>query len=241
MNYIPSALDTYGRNAWLRPALIISLPITSLAIVIFVTGPPWWAGMSSIICSSGIIYYAADIVQSLGKAKENHLWSKWGAAPTTLLLSYLQNPNTDQVDRYHDKLKQIDSSLKIPTIRQEQKHPEESLNAYVTATKFLISKTNNHTDFPMVFMQNYRYGFRRNLWASKRLCIFSSVISILLILLFSALNIWSYTNISWAGLLFVASLDVILLITMLTVVNENWVHQVAEAYANRLLEALEIL
>jgi len=233
--------DTYGRNAWLRPALIVSLPLTSLAVVVVTSAPPWWALVSSLLSASGVVYFAADIVQSRGKSKEKALWDAHGGAPTTQLLRYSGNSNTALVDRYHALLKKVIPDLVIPTSADESSNPSGADQHYITATKALIARTRDRKKYPLIFMQNYRYGFRRNLYGSHILGLAATILSIAVALTCVGLNIWLGLHISWLGIGFVFTLDVVLLFSFVFVVNESWVRQVDEAYAERLLEALEDL
>lgn len=238
---ITGLFDTYGRNAWLRPALIVSLPLTALAVVVVTSAPPWWATVSSLISASGIIYFAADIVQFRGKSKEKALWDVRGGAPTTQLLRYSGNSNTALVDRYHALLTKAIPDLVMPTSADESSDPSRADQHYITATKALIARTGDHKKYPLVFMQNYRYGFRRNLYGSRTLGIVATILSVATALTCAGLNIWLGLRISWLGIGFVCALDVVLLLSYVFVVTVSWVRQVAEAYADRLLGTLEEL
>jgi hypothetical protein len=233
--------DTYGRNAWLRPALIVSLPLTALVVVVVTSAPTWWTSLSSLLCASGIIYFAADIVQSRGKSKEKELWDVQGGAPTTRLLRYKGSSNAALVNRYHILLKRAIPDLVIPTRAEEHANPISADQHYITVTKALIARTRDRKKYPLVFMQNYRYGFRRNMYGSRTLGILASVLSIIVACACAGLNIWLGFHISWLGIGFVLTLDVVLLFSFVFIVNKTWVRQVDEAYADRLLETLEEL
>ena len=160
---------------------------------------------------------------------------------TTHYLRYRSNPNIAQVDRCHMLLKQKISDLTLSTQIQKQANPAIADQQYITATKALIARTRDHKKFPMIYMANYRYGFRRNLWGSKGLGIIACLVSLAIVLICSGLNIGSGTAISWVGLAFVGILDLILLVVYGKVVITEWIKPAAEAYAHRLMESVEQL
>jgi hypothetical protein len=113
-------------------------------------------------------FLLAQIGRDNGKKKEKELFKHWGGKPTNTILKH----SNDHLDvhtkkRFHTKLEQIISDIKIPTAEEEQKNPQTADAIYDNCTKYLIAKTRDSSKYFLLFKENINYGFRRNLWGMK--------------------------------------------------------------------------
>ena len=108
----------------------------------------------------------------MGKRNEAKLWTSWGGAPTTQRLRFFTpDANAALVERRHRVLSELDPTLDLPTAQAEAADPEAADDAYEVATKWLIGRTRDSEEFPLLFKENVSYGFRRNLWGLKPLAL----------------------------------------------------------------------
>ena len=103
-----------------------------------------------------------------GKNKEKGLWDSWGGKPTTQLLRHRDHqldPNTKS--RYHAKLAAIVPGIRMPSPEEEAQDPQAADHVYDSCVKYLIQKTRDHKQFPLLFHENVSYGFRRDLLGNE--------------------------------------------------------------------------
>lgn len=224
--------DTYSRKARLYPAFLAALPIATYLIA--ANGKPAAVDLwLPVLGTLGVQFFLASFVRSRGKALETStLIPKWSGMPTTSFLRSTCSVNSVQRNRWRSQLEKL-TARSLPTPQQDSSDPSSSDEHYVAATRLLISRVRLTNRHPRVQEENTNYGFARNLLALKpiaiailALAIASDVIAILL----------SSDSLRFAVLL---GIHVIFVGAWIIFVKEPWVRQVADAYANRLFEALD--
>lgn len=233
-------LDPYVRRARLHPALLVALPAALAVLVWFPTEAVAASAVWSVIVWSGGTALIAQVARDLGKAKEPQLFALWGGKPTTRLLHHRDSPNRVLLEHRHRKLATLLPAIRIPSAAEETADPSAADNIYETCTAFLLEKTRRRDQFPLVFEANCEYGFRRNLWGMKAVALPLALASA------AAASVRSYQRISAGSspdAVSVAAGVVILLLLVGWIVwfTPNWVRTTADAFAERLLGALENL
>jgi hypothetical protein len=109
------------------------------------------------------------------------------------------------------------------------------------AAAYLISRTRGHAEFPLIFVENCHYGFRRNLlglrpWGMRIAA--ASAVAAALGLVLAVVNVIDLSAILLIG---VVAVSLVAFVLWQHVVTSAWVKRAAEAYAERLLEATETL
>ena len=141
----------------------------------------------------------------------------------------------------------------LPTEEEETEDPTGADQQYDAAVNFLREATRDRSKFPLVFAENVNYGFRRNLWGLKPFG--------LSIALLAAIGSWGFF-VSSAGLppgeswldgvtrnadgatitrLVSSMLNTLAIAVWVLVIRPEWVRTVGEAYAERLLNAVNTL
>ncbi len=239
--FLKGVSDPYSRRARVFPGLIITLPISFLAVVLVTTRPAWWSAAVLLLGTSGASYFGAQLVRSAGRRKEQSLWASWGGAPTTQLLRFRGAPNPVAVQRRHDQLTRLFPDLTIPDEASERADSRRADDHYETAVGALIERTRNKSRFERVFDENCQYGFRRNLWGCRGPALWLAALGLAAVTALGVLRALGSLDVSRLGLLFAAGVDIVLLTVLGVIVQPEWVREAAEAYAQRLLGSLEIL
>jgi hypothetical protein len=235
-----TVLNSYSRRARLEPALIAALPLGLATVAWFPTGVVGWGLFWGLIAWSGGTALLAQIAREPGKKKEAHLFASWGGKPTTRFLRHRDAPNKVILERRHRKLARLVPDLHIPSANQEQADPKKADEVYEACTAFLIERTRDVQEFPLIFEENCNYGFRRNLWGMKPIGIALPLLGTAAVLILVGLDFAK--NIMPGPIVFIAALvDIFLAVGWLFYFTSDWVKTTAEAYAERLLAASENL
>lgn len=221
--------DEYAWKARVLPALICSAPVVLVANIIGYFDVAIL--LASILSGLGVIFLVAQVVRTLGRRKEKWLCEQWNGMPTTQLLRLSTSRGGGVRDTRRGKLEAL-TGITLPSRREEAVNPAEADAMYVAATRSLISKVRQRKqDFPRVHEENINYGFRRNLLALKPIALFALIT---LVILACGLSYLGHD---------ILQVCLVLLVTLLFtiiwgVVTPGWVRDAADAYAERLFEAL---
>ena len=234
-------LDAYSRRARLLPGAIVVLPITLFVVVLLTTKPAWWTAAASLLVASGLSYFGAQLVRSLGTKCQIQLWSSWGGQPTTTMLRFRGAQNSVQVARWHRLLAQLCPDETIPDAQAEDADVENADEVYETLATVLRARTRDRRRFGRVFDENCQYGFRRNLYGCRRIGLYLTLFSFATAAVLLIITTRDLSSSSVLGLTAVMGLDIVLFGVLKCVVTSEWVHQAAISYATLLLESVETL
>lgn len=233
-------LDPYVRRARLRPALLVALPAALAVLAWFPSEAAAAGAVWSLIVWSGGTALMAQVARDLGKAKEPKLFALWGGKPSTRLLRHRDSPNRVLLEHRHRKLAALLPAIRIPSVAEETAEPPAADNIYEACTAFLLEKTRRRDQFPLVFEANCEYGFRRNLWGMKLVALPLALASA------AAVGVLWYQRIAAGDSPDAVSVAagvaiLVLLVGWIAWFTPNWVRATADAFAERLLGALENL
>ncbi len=232
------AVDAYSWRARIAPVLVALLP---MPLAVFVWFPD--ASLVARIAAIGgvpalLLWLLSEIGRDMGKRKEQELWKSWGGAPTTQRLRFATpDANVMLVERYHHLLSEQVPTLNLPTAEREACDPRAADQAYEVATKWLIDNTRDTDKFGLLFKENVSYGFRRNLWGLKPLALPLAIAGLILCVIGGWQSVGS-VELDWAA---TCAASVVVVVFWLGWVRPSWVRIPAEAYADRLFEACEVL
>jgi hypothetical protein len=137
--------------------------------------------------------------------------------------------------RRHERLRQLAANVQMPTAKQEEKNPGKADQVYDSCTAFLLEKTRDKKQFPLVFEENCNYGFRRNLWGMKPFGILTSLagtggVAVLLVL------DYYHHGIAAISTIICGTISFLLLIGWIGWFSPEWVRIPAEAYQRQRVE-----
>lgn len=169
------------------------------------------------------------------------MWEKWGGAPTIQLLRYTNEiVDIKTKKRYQEYLKKETKIGDEISIEFEEKHKIETDKIYNSWIKYLIAKTRDKKKYYLLFQENINYGFRRNLYGLKKFSIALLVLLMLSIVGYSSYFFGSQKIFSQEVVISEIIL-ILFLMFWIFIVNEKWIKIVAFAYAERLLETIDML
>lgn len=234
-------MDQYDRRARLMPALLVLLPATLAVVALAPDAIVGWSGGVALIVQAGGSFLLAQIVGDIGKRKEPALFDSFGGRPTERMLCHEHASNRILLAERHRKLAKLFPKLKIPTADSEKKDRPAALEVYAACVEKLRSQARADKEkFPDVHRENIHYGFRRNLFGLKPFAIPVVLVSLGVVSAETVGQLMAHERIHLA-VPAVWSVDLFLLVAWIFVVTRDWVKRAAVLYAERLLEALDVL
>lgn len=236
-------MDKYNLTARVYPMILFYLPLIVLIIV-----PNWnlneyYHYAIPIIVVSALIYLTSHLGRDAGKQKEQKIWKDWGGAPTTQLFRWADlKIDAHTKARNHAKMQILcPVALNYDAVTERQ-NPAAADEVYHSWTKFLIIKTRDINQHPLIYKENIAYGFRRNLWGLKH----SAIIMLLFLMCFAYLyfvynlGMWKFQDLP-RTFIFSEILLLFILLFWVFKFTKSWVKIAAFAYAERLHESIENL
>ncbi len=173
--------DDFNLHARIIPALIVTVPIYVYLVAKNIISISF---IEDVIINSCIglllvsVFYR--VVRNLGKKYEEKMYEELGGKPSTILLRY-SNSLIDDITktRYHKKLNKKVSGIKLPTKKEEEKKDDDI--QYESAINWLRKYANSNRDKEKrVYQELKDYNFWRNLYGSKKIIIWSCLITIII-------------------------------------------------------------
>lgn len=214
------------------------MPLAMFALGFFPNLLVEWNVMWSLIVACGGTALLADLARSSGKRIEQTLFEKWGGQPTVALLRHQGVSNKVLLHRRHRRLHSL-TGHRILTMEEEQQDSLAADAVYEACSTYLRSITRDGNAAKLVFEENCNYGFRRNMLGLKPFGITTSIVGTVGT---AALFVVSrFTEVLAPSPLAIISgiVNFLLFVFWLQVVDATWVKSMADAYANRLLEACD--
>ncbi|WP_139481408.1 hypothetical protein [Bradyrhizobium ivorense] len=244
---ITDLFDSYARQARLFPGLLMVFPplMTVLAWFPQILLSNVGTTLLTIAVSCGLLYALGSWARTRGKNIEVGLLKQWGGWPTTLKLRHAGPLDPLTLVRYHDFLRRNVPHWQAPTSDEEKANPAKADDTYDSAVIWLKERT--RMGFPLIDKENAQYGFRRNLLGMRLIgivaCALAAGASILAIYAqttqFTTAAIWAASSAQRPEVWAATGVDLVALMAWLDVVNEQWVRQAANQYADALLAACD--
>ena len=231
--------DEYTRKARLQPCLISLLPI-GLLVLSLTARLSFSLGLGAAVAgTTGLTFLLSQLGRDLGKKKEQKLWVDNGGSPTLHMLRHrYSGQNRTLLGVRHRCAERLIDDLHLPTEQDELENPNLADEKYDVVVKYLLAHTRDKDKFSLLFSELVNYGFRRNLWGLKTLGL--AVLGVC-----GPIQAFLACFVDLAGArtsdAVCFMVDVALLFIWVFVINQNWVDSVSMAYAERLLECLQLL
>ena len=187
-----------------------------------------------------VVPYVALMTRQLGNGVQSRLWGEWGGKPTTQRLRYRGAVNPSEVARLHLALEAVLSGMTLPTSAEENADASAADLEYDSAIKQLIGLVRTDKRFGLVAEENANYGYCRNLLGLKPWGIGGAWITLAASAAVGGALILT-NHVSHAVVLVLPVLVSCIALIQWRTVTSSWVRLPAEAYADRLLEAAQVM
>jgi hypothetical protein len=239
MSAFSQILDGYERKARLYPALLLLVPAVALAFALMLPTLSIIKSIVALIIAGGGAFLLSHLARDGGKKGEPKLFDKWRGMPSVAIFRH-RDSRIDSITkgRYHKKLANLVKEVSAPSPADEAAAPEVADNVYRAWSTYVRVNTRDTKKYPLLFHENVCYGYRRNLWGLRPIGITVSVFCLLGGLGWLSYQYRNGSNLSEA----VIGADVIALVFLMLWVfrfTPDWVRLPADAYAERLAEAVD--
>lgn len=230
MSGVRSYFDEYGLKARVLPSVLIGAP--ALTLLLFWDALPL-AGTLPTLGFVGGVTLAVQLLLHRGRTTEQRLITTWGGMPTTLRLRATFPGSATLRARRRSDVERV-SGMTLPTARRERDHPNEATEEIVHAVGLCIDRVREGAaGSRLLLTENIAYGFRRNLRSGRPLGITVAALA-----LGASILVAIYSGDIGRGLSAVV-LNVAALLAWLTGINDKWVRDQADKYADRFFRTLE--
>jgi hypothetical protein len=233
--------DTYERKARLYPALLLLMPVVFLiccGLASDLTLPKTLCGVG---ISCGGLLLLAQIARDAGKRKEKSLFARWGGMPSIAIFRH-RNDRVDAITRakYHERMSKVVGGAIAPTAAEELADPMRADQIYAAWSTYVRVNTRDTKKYSLVFSENINYGYRRNLYGLRPIGITVTSMSVIGALAWLYID-YNATKVISPPLAAAALVDLAMLSLWVVYFSSDWVRIPAEAYADRLVEAIDTL
>ncbi|MEQ1820788.1 MAG: hypothetical protein ABL871_19470, partial [Terricaulis sp.] len=176
---IDVGFDRYDRNARLKPALLVILPLLLLVAVWLKEVWTSATALLGVVVFCGLIFLVSRIARYRGRLLQKRIERDLGGLPTTIALRHRDTRIDGQTKaRYHAFLRT--RGLVVPTADEEQINLAVADGHYRSCVAWLLEATRDKSKFKMIADENIDFGFRRNLVGLKPVAIAILVIALIL-------------------------------------------------------------
>jgi hypothetical protein len=229
--------DAYTRKARIAPAVLVGVPGGALLIAGAISPENLVRAVGMFLGAIGIV--VAILVRDAGRKAQPALWEAWGGPPTTSLLRWRSGAPEAVLRRLHERVEAA-TGRALPDAPSETADPDEADRRYEEAVSVLRGRTRKPEEFPLVAAENADYGFRRNAYGVRPYGIAAALAGVLVSIVLAALG--SGSTLTRLGRWVPAAIVCAMCLGFwLLIVSPGWVRRAAENYAERLLEAADLV
>ncbi len=239
MSAFSQILEGYERKARFYPALVLLAPVAALVVAVMLPTLSTVKSIVTIIITCGGTWLLSQLARDEGKKGEQKLFEEWDGMPSVAIFRH-RDLRIDSItkERYHKKLAGLVKSTKAPSAAEEAATPDAADGIYRAWSTYVRMNTRDTKKYHHLFKENVYYGYRRNLWGMRPIGIALSVLSFL-------------GGLGWLGYQYkvgqelsvaVMGADALALALALLWIfrfTAEWVRIPADAYAERLAEAVD--
>jgi hypothetical protein len=233
--------DGYERKARLYPALLLFMPVAVVVGCGLGTSISRAEAVCGLVISCGGLLLLAQIARDAGKRKERSLFERWGGTPSVCIFRHV-DARMDAITkaRCHKTMSNLVKEAKAPSADEETADPIAADGVYTAWSTYIRVNTRDTKKYALLFQENINYGYRRNVWGLR-----PAGLGVTSVSLVGALA-WLYLRYRSAGqisveLIIASVVTFVLLLLWLFHFTADWVRVPADAYAERLAEAIDSL
>lgn len=241
MSAFSQILDGYERKARLYPALVLLAPVVALGFAVMLPTLSTIKSIAALIITCGGAWLLAQLARDEGKKGESKLYEKWGGTPSVAIFRH-RDSRIDPItkERYHRKLAGLVKESSAPSPVDEATAPEAAENVYRAWSTYVRVNTRDTKKYPLLFHENVCYGYRRNLEGLRPIGITVSALCVLGGLGWLSYQYYRGSDLS-AAVIGADAVALVFLVLWIFRFRPDWVRIPADAYAERLAEAVDSL
>jgi hypothetical protein len=233
--------DSYDRKARLYPALLLISPIIALLIAAISVKYSAMQAFAAGAAACGGAFLLTQLARDAGKKREPQLFEAWGGLPSIAVFRH-SDRRFDSITktRYHVAMASLLKGTKPPTEQQEGADPAAADAVYSAWSNYLRTHTRDQKRFALLFKENINYGYRRNVFGLRP----AGVLVCIAVGAIAMLRVWTVYQSTRAidqMMLAAAIFSMLLLLLWIFRFTDDWVRVPADAYAHRLIEAIDTL
>jgi hypothetical protein len=233
--------DGYERKARLYPALLLFMPVAVVVGCGLGTSVSRAEAVCGLVVSCGGLLLLAQIARDAGKRKERSLFERWGGIPSMCIFRHA-DARMDAITkaRCHKTMSNLVKEAKAPSADEETADPIAADGVYTAWSTYIRVNTRDTRKYALLFQENINYGYRRNVWGLRPTGIIVTSASL------AGAVAWLYVRYRSNGqisveLVIASVITLVLLLLWLFHFTADWVRIPADAYAERLTEAIDSL
>ena len=213
------------------------LPVVALLGGAIVSGHrPQIAVTTSVTIFSVI---ASQLGRDRGRRLEPDLWKGWGGSPTLQRMRFRSGRPAQLTERLHGRIAELLGDP-LPTAADEQAEAQATDAQYDHAIARIRGLARDKNRFALLFSENVNYGFRRNLLGLRPIGITVDAAALVGSALLIGLTTAPFAHrVALYGP--AAAISLLLIAFWLAAVSADWVRIPADAYADRLVEAVDVI
>jgi ABC-type multidrug transport system fused ATPase/permease subunit len=241
MKALEQLTDSYDRKARLYPALLLISPGIALMVAAVSAKYSVLQTVAAGAISCGGAFLLTQLARDAGKNLEAKLFEAWAGMPSIVIFRHA-DARFDSITkgRYHRAMASLVKQTKPPSEAQEQEDPAAADIVYAAWSNYLRTHTRDQKRFALLFKENINYGYRRNVLGLRPLGITIAAFVTVLATIWVSWRYYHTSNIDEL-MLGAATFSLLLLLLWIFRVSPNWVRVPADAYAYRLIEAIDML
>jgi hypothetical protein len=232
-----AGIDLYTWRARIAPAVLASLPLLSLGVLVLPLlkdGDKLWS-----LASVAVTTFAALAARRAGNRIQPSLIEAWSGWPTTVRLQYRSATSPQEIARRHGHMHRIlGADLDLPDADHERADLAGADRIYADAMKRIVPLVRGNPEFRLLNVENRNFGYARNLLGLRPFGLGCAALSLVISAAVAGVLVFTHSAVYATGLLLPALVSLVAL-ALWTQVDADYVRPSAEAYADRVVEALE--
>lgn len=194
------------------------------------------------LTSLAVPAFVTLLARKAGHRVQDGLYDRWDSAPTTQRLRFDARVSPEEIARRHNRIQHVlGDAVSLPDAAAELADPAGSDLRYADAVRRLRGKMRNHSRLELLNTENRNYGFARNLLGLKPLGAGSAWLSLGVAVVVSVATAVRDGNVMAATLTPLPIVVSLIALVSWRTVDADYVRPSAEAYADAVIEALDML
>ena len=234
---MPAGLDTYRIRARWAPALLAATPAVAVGVALL----PLLPGAQKLwsILGLAVPTFAALVARRAGNQIQPDLWASWGGPPSLAILRFKGSKDPVEIERRHRHVEAVlGGGLRLPTADEELVDPVAADGRYSSALDRLRNQVRGVSDNELLNVENRNYGFARNLMGLRP---WGERVAWIALFLAIAGGLTVAVFLDWRSAIpfLLPTISSLGALIAWRFVDSDFVQPSAQAYADRLAEAID--